>query len=99
MKISNSYLKRSAASSGPGFAAPITLFPSTELDVTETEVLPPFVETRSRMATNCGFATTTEPEENFLVRSQGIFVFYISEMTIQHDVHICLKNIRCKHTR
>jgi hypothetical protein len=35
--------------------------------------LAPFVVTRSRMATNCGFATTTEPEESFLVsRSQGI---------------------------
>jgi hypothetical protein len=73
MKINDYYLKRSAASSGPGFAAPINLFPSTELDVTEPEVLAPFVVTRSRMATNCGFATTTEPEESFLVSlSQGI---------------------------
>jgi hypothetical protein len=47
MKINDYYLKRSAASSGPGFAAPINLFPSTELDVTEPEVLAPFVVTRS----------------------------------------------------
>jgi len=68
MKVTNNYLRRSAASSGPGFAAPIILFPSTEPDVTEPGGLELVVVSRSRIATNCGFATTTAPEDYFLVR-------------------------------
>lgn len=80
--VNENYLRRSAASSGPGFAAVIFRLFSPGMVVTESDVAsPPSTLTLSRIAINWALASTTAPTSHakkirdFIINFQSGFVF------------------------